>query len=72
MQKLRRGVVLMRLDQIDEMMRYRSHGFRAGFRGTDIHVPINLSRIDADDFHWQVPGYFKRGPAFPARSRAHQ
>jgi hypothetical protein len=43
MQKLRRRVVLVWFDEIDEMVRHRRHGLLAGLRGTDIHMPVNLS-----------------------------
>ncbi len=50
------GVALIRIDDVDQVMRYALALYRARLGGADVHAPVNLRRIERDD----LQGYLFR------------
>ena len=58
-----RRIRLVRVDEIDEMVRNPSAQARVGLCRSDIHAAIDLRRIDADDLDGQAGGELDRDRA---------
>ena len=68
----RRGVGLGRVDDVDQVMGDARAGRRVGFRRADVHAPVDLRGVDADDLAADALGQRERERALAGRGRAHQ
>ncbi len=64
------GEVLVRGDQVDQMVRHLGALGRRGFRGADVHAPIDLHRVGRDDLDVaECPGDIERQRRLAGRRR---
>src|SRR5207247_11077355 len=54
------GVAPGRVDDVDEVVRYRSAFGDRRFRGADVHAAVDLRGIHADELDWYVGGRARR------------
>ena len=72
MREARGGIRVRRIDDVDQMMRDPRTRRGVGLRGSDVHAPVDLGGIDADDLAAQALRKLERKRALARRGRTHQ
>ena len=73
--ELRHGELLVRVDQVEEVVRYRRPGLGIGLGGADVHAAVHAHGVDRDDVAVAPPtgelqcgaGLARRGRSRPGR-----